>query len=1455
MTLRPTYRSSIEDEADFDASASPDVAIGPPEAPPEPSVRAVPAEDRMSRIGILIAATGALVITFIQQPGNIVDDTKLPLVMSPLSFMANSLQLWNPIQSSGSVQVETYGYLFPMGPFFALGEALHIPVWITERVWLALLLTVSFWGVVRLAEALGIGGRSGKVAGAVAYTIAPIVVTWAASSAALLAVVFLPWVVLPLVRGAAGGSPRRAAAASGVAIALMGGVNATVVLVLLPVPIIWLLTRQSGPRRRALVGWWIVAVGLACFWWAAALLIQDRYGYNYLPYTETSTITTSTASLFEAVRGASFWTGYFTLGGPQIPGVWALISTVPLILGTVVVAALGLVGLAWRGIPERLFLVACFAVGVLGIAVGYGGPLGAPAAHGVQRVLQEPFGLLRNVGKFSPDVSLPLALGLAWLVSTIRWGSLADRARSRWWSPRSAINAGLLVVVVVALVAASAPFWQSKLYPSGGFSAIPAYWGAAARWLDNHQSHGTALLVPGAAFGKYTWGNPLDEPLSVDLSSNWDVRSLVPFGSNGNDLVMDTVEASLDQGVVAPGMADYLARAGYDYVVVRNDLNLADINAPPPAQVQEVLSSTPGLRQVASFGPVISLQQAASSTLPVYDSLTAYRHLRSVLIYRVLPAAPVVRTYPASNPVVVSGSPSSLLPLVADGTLTDRAAVLAGDPHGGAAAAKAPGATWADTDGNQRREQAYGQIRDNYTYILGPKQRAPALPDHAPDVPLNLAVVSGVAHQTVAGPIGAAAVSASSFGSTTLSLDPAEGPAAALSPYPTIAWVASDVDNSTGQWVQINFLHSTKLDTIELHPLTDTPGRPRVTKVTISTSKGSVERTVQPGVNKVTVPHGSSTWLRITLTKVQPARINVEGIPLGAGLTGVAIPGVSFQLAYRLPSDEVAAFGGSKQVLYSFNAPLSNPNLDLNASSDDDPQMIRRFTVPRATTVSIAGAATPLPGYALDDLLPVLKSLVQVSASSTLADLPRLKPTNLLTDSGRPWIAGFGDNVPTLTFSWIGTRSVGSIVLKPTPEASTPRRVIISSPAGTDVVNVPKGGGTITFPPMDTHTLKIEFVKVTARLGKIPSYGIPFVVPVGVQSLSIPALKPEEGFAPRSETFGLPCGDGPTVTIDGKIVQTAVLGTVTDLEDLQPLYLAACGGPISLSKGQHVLEAGNAFGAFKITGLVVQPSSGLTHATTTTTTNGSATARTTALTTPESTANRSTQIVGAWTAQQRTVKVGAGPASYLVVAQNYNPGWKATLNGRQLTSVRVDGWQQAWMLPAGPSGTITMVFAPDGDYHLALLLGAVFLCVLGFLALRRGRRQDQPTIGPYHGLPPLVIGTAGLVILALLAGPLALALLPLLVVARRWGPNATAAIAGLAFLGAGIAVAVSPGAEPLSNLGAFSPVAQALSAIAVAAVLASLIMDGRRRPAPDRTENEFAREDGAGADSSLPRSL
>jgi len=133
-----------------------------------------------------------------------------------------------------------------MAPFFELMHVAHIPVWCAERVWLALLLTAGAWGVIRLAEALGIGKQWARVLGALAYCVAPLVVDWAAVSAALVAIVFLPWVLQPLVVGSKTGSPRRAAAKSGVAIALMGGVNATIILTALPLAVIWLLTRQPG---------------------------------------------------------------------------------------------------------------------------------------------------------------------------------------------------------------------------------------------------------------------------------------------------------------------------------------------------------------------------------------------------------------------------------------------------------------------------------------------------------------------------------------------------------------------------------------------------------------------------------------------------------------------------------------------------------------------------------------------------------------------------------------------------------------------------------------------------------------------------------------------------------------------------------------------------------------------------------------------------------------------------------------------------------------------------------------------------------------------------------------------------------------------------------------------------------------------------------------------------------
>ncbi len=248
--------------------------------------------------------------------------------------------------------------------------------------------------------------------------------------------------------------------------------------------------------------------------------------------------------------------------------------------------------------------------------------------------------------------------------------------------------AGLVALVVVVL--AAMPFWQRDLYPPGGFTAIPRYWTQAADWIQGHQQNQSTLLVPGATFGEYTWGRPLDEPLAVLTSTSVTSRSVVPLGSNGNTVMLGTVEDAIATGTAQPGMAEYLSRSGINYLVERNDLNQKLTGAPPPAVVHQVLSETAGLTEVASFGPLLPESQVTHGSLPVYDS-PSYTHLRSVEIYRVDAAAGEVQTFAAAKPLVVSGSSGSLLPLAGAGVLNGRAAVLAKDPHAVPGRSLAPG--------------------------------------------------------------------------------------------------------------------------------------------------------------------------------------------------------------------------------------------------------------------------------------------------------------------------------------------------------------------------------------------------------------------------------------------------------------------------------------------------------------------------------------------------------------------------------------------------------------------------------------------------------------------------------------------------------------------------------------------------------------------------------------------
>ncbi len=149
-----------------------------------------------------------------------------------------------------------------MGPFFGVGELVGLPGWVVQRLWWALLLCVAFVGLVRVCRALGLGTPGSAVLAGFAYALSPHVLSLVGpTSVEAWPTAVAPWVLLPLVRGAESGSPRRAAALSALAVAMCGGVNAVATSAVLPVGMVWLLTRGRGPRRRSLLVWWPAADG------------------------------------------------------------------------------------------------------------------------------------------------------------------------------------------------------------------------------------------------------------------------------------------------------------------------------------------------------------------------------------------------------------------------------------------------------------------------------------------------------------------------------------------------------------------------------------------------------------------------------------------------------------------------------------------------------------------------------------------------------------------------------------------------------------------------------------------------------------------------------------------------------------------------------------------------------------------------------------------------------------------------------------------------------------------------------------------------------------------------------------------------------------------------------------------------------------------------------------------
>ncbi|WP_165845572.1 alpha-(1-_3)-arabinofuranosyltransferase domain-containing protein [Streptacidiphilus pinicola] len=1366
----------------------------------------------------------ALIGLLLEAPGRIVFDTKADVVLAPGRFLGQLAHLWSSQGGFGGLQDQAIGYAFPMGPFYLVAEWLGLPPWITERLWMSLIVAAAFWGAVRLAERLRVGTPASRLTGALAYALWPTLTALVGStSAAVLPMALLPWVVVPLVDGTReDASPLRAAVRSSLAVLLMGGVNAVSVLAVLPAPLLYLLTRQWTGRSRRLLGWWMLAVLLVTAWWWLPLLLLGRYGFDFLPYIESPHTTASTMAATEALRGTGNWLDYLDFGTPALNAGWVLATTGWAVAGSAALAALGLGGLARRDLPEARWLRWTLGCGAVATMAVYGGTLGGPLHNQLQSFLSGPGEAFHSVYKFQPLLALPLVLGLAHLLG---------RAFA---APRKILVPVTAFVLTAALLGCAVPYLTARTLQGGSFKSVPDYWKQTAAYLADNGGGGRSLLEPAASHGDYSWGSTTDDALQPYAQSPWAERTLVPDGGAGVQLYLDAAEQAMATGTDQPGLAAYLARAGVRYVVLRHDLDPAQFDYTDPTAYRETLLQS-GFHLATSFGPVIPPTPLRGDT-PLQVAALDYGY-PAVEVFEadatpLQPETPF-SVLPASGALRLSGGPESLLQLSgppdgSGGGLADgRAALLSGQSAttGGSAPAGSP---LVVTDGLRRTDTSFGLVRDNvsYTYTAtgtNPSDRADGSGGKAPRqlrLPFD---VTG--HQTTAVIDGAASVTASSYGSWLLQ-SPQYDPVNAFDGDPATAWTEGDPSSPVGQWLRIDFANPVDLpSSLQVQLLADSPLRPMISRLTVRTDHGSVTDDLSGtgSAQDLAVPAGSTRSLTLTIAAAHGA---VPG-GLGAGISEVAVPGVQVTRYLAAPHD--AATNGTGGVAFAFHRTVGATGLLGPQSAETS--MARQFTLDAPDTFDTQLSAMPVPGPALDTLIHKLApgSGLTVTGSPAIANLPQFQASNLVqATSFDGWIAAPG-TTPQLSYSWKGQRTLTELDLQPAGGLSAaPLTVQLSSPAGDRTADV-GADGKVAFAALRTDRVTVTFPRIQQVDTYEPITGSEVPLTLGLAKASFPALGDlQQKQADPTTPFNLPCGQGPQLSIDGQTYPTSASGSLGALLSQQPVVVTLCstGGRLALPAGTHRLDApGDAPGA----------SLALTDATIV------GASERAAITASETAPGTPVRTTGAWSWSQenRSVTVAAGPApAYLEVHENAAPGWSASLDGQTLQAVTLDGWQQGFLVPAGAGGVVHLTYTPQSWYVVALSVGGFLLLLVLAAAVWAGRRErsggalaavtERPAPGWIAG--PLV----GAAVLALVGGPMA-GVVVVLAAVWWWRPAWTRivapAVAVAAMTAAGVIAAVDVQQGLTPGQGAFGPAAQACALTALAAALAAWTLPQRARAA------------------------
>jgi arabinofuranan 3-O-arabinosyltransferase len=1246
--------------------------------------RCVPARIRNRAVPLALAAL-AFALALLQRPGWSSSDTKIDLHTDPIRFLGEITSLWTPSSGLGGVESAQYaGYLFPMGPFFALGHALGLGAWLVDRLWLGLLLAVGCWGMVRLAEALGaVRMPVGAATAGLVYLLNPYVVVFAnRTSVTLLAYALLPWLVLVAWRGLREPDGWRLPALFALLVtASGGGVNAAVVALALLGPLAIVLYEplvRTVPWRAAWRFGWraLVATAAASLWWAAPAAAQAAYGVDFLRFTEPAGAIWATTSLSESFRSMGYWISYIGVGfngvvRPYFTDAGTLLFEHVVVTATLVVPGLALLGFAWtRRRRYAAWFLALVLLGTLLMAIGF--PEGTPLRRGATFAYNHfpSVRFLRTTYKAGPLVVLGVA-GLAAMAIEAAFARIGARRI-------------VLALAAGAVLAASA--WPlvtgDAVDPQVTWKQIPSGWQRAAADLDRTLGDDErAAVLPGQLYAFYRWGGTVDPILPSLTKKPVAVRNAVPYGDlRGTDLLW-TADALLQQGRLLPGQLPPLLElmsVGRVVAATDDDVNRSGI-VDPSASVAALAAQ--GLSPRERYSPGV----------------------RSFGVER---PRPLVRVEPRMPTTVVDGSAAGLAALAADGALPARDPIaFAGDLSADTIRSVAhDGGRIAISDSNRRRVFVVSRMQQNAGATLA---AGDVISEDA--ATLDPFADRGSDGQTVAVFHGARTVSAPF--SPGYSQFPEHRPFAAVDGNPRTAWFGDRALDPDRHVLTIAFTQSRNVDRISVLPRNEAGAR-----------------TIAVVVNgrRFVVGRGW-TQLDLGLKQVIELRLRVIGAKTGsasgAGLAEVRVPRLHVTESLRPPLLAERALRGvdvSRATLdYSFTRAsgdnpwkrpdsagvrvtrrVSDPSeleqLRVDGAGDEEVGIDRVISPPAAREYDVNAWLSVLPeapDSAIDRLVGTAGPVV-ADSSARFEGRPGYRASSALDgDPATAWTAPYPGLRGVTPVPWVRVVArerfeLRRIGIEPPLQArvARPTRVRVKWPGGSEDADVVAGRIRLGRP---VRTRRFELIVLKAEPADAKAVGIGELRVPG-----LPAMHPRRSGPIRGCRAAMVLGgDAP--------VGLRVDGDIRDLDASRPLRASGCGR-LRVGAGQRRV---------RIPAATLRPDSVLLS---------SPAPSPIARTSPTAGSVRDPGDPGR--GRRDHVKLDVTAPAWLVLGESFDRGWRAWCGDKSLgRPVPLDGYANAWRVEPG-CNTARFAFAPQRPVHAIQLLSALACLVLLAIALGAGRR-------------------------------------------------------------------------------------------------------------------------------------